>query len=292
MAQVKTQKVGINAFVSKPCEPLVLMQTMERVLTQTSSINKTIETTALLRGKTILIADDSEPNRDLIKHALGKLGILTLEAAHGQAVLEQLELSPQCAAVLMDIRMPGLDGLEASRLIRNKTSAYQSVPIIAITGDTDKENIETAFSVGIDDYIVKPIDIDDLVNKLIFLCEHKQQNLSEIPLFDFERLDHFKKNGIFKDGINNSYVRQTKESLIILENSAKNKDFAGIQGALHFLKGSSFTVGAQAFAHLIKKYEQQTNHGDWPDEEYWFEKIKALHTQTLAALQAHFNQPS
>jgi HPt (histidine-containing phosphotransfer) domain-containing protein len=62
-----------------------------------------------------------------------------------------------------------------------------------------------------------------------------------------------------------------------------------VQDALHFLKGSSYTIGAHAFADLVQYYEKQTNKGQLPEEKDWLDNIKTLHAQTLSALQAHFS---
>lgn len=289
MAKVKTQKVGINAFVSKPCEPLVLLQTLENILTQTAT-PQTKENLNSLAGKTIIVADDSEVSRALLKLALREKGIYVLEASHGQDVLEQLSLfGSTCDAILMDLHMPGIDGLETTRRIRQQNQPYSTVPIIAVTGDTDEDKIRFAYSAGIDDAITKPIELDSLLEKLVALCQKKEVPAPHPPsLFDSERLDFFKRTGIFKSAEDNSFVRQTQEWLTKLEHGVHNQDLKTTQDALHFLKGNSYTVGANAFANLMKEIEITITKGHWPLESKWLEEIKSLYSQTLSALRVHF----
>lgn len=291
MAKVKTQKVGIHTFVSKPYEPLILLQTMEIALTHAIPLNHTKNKYASLTGKTVLIADDSEASRKLLSKMLEEYGVRTLEAEHGAAVCKQLESINVCDAVLMDLYMPGLDGLEATRQIRRQPNRYQSIPIILITGETNDANITQAREVGVTDYITKPIEINLLLEKLLDVCTEKQTyaDTQAIPLFNLEKLAFFKSTGIFKHGSDNSFAKQTKEHLLNLEQSIRHNDFKKMKDALHFLKGSSWTVGALAFAELIKNYEHQINNGQLPKEKDWFEKIKDLHAQTLITLKTYFD---
>lgn len=288
MAQVKTQKIGVNAFVSKPCEPLVLLQALEQALLQTFPPTHKQTPHSLLKDRTILIADDSDTNRELLKSTFLEFGMHTLEAAHGTAALELLNTHPDCDAILLDMHMPGLDGIETTRLIRSKDHAYRAIPIIMMTGDTDEKTMNLAFSAGIDDFIIKPIKTNSLLEKLAALHVSKTSTQS-INLFDLARLDLFKQKGIFKSGTDNSFVRQTHEWLVTLEQSVHSNDMKMVQDALHFLKGSSYTIGAHAFADLVQYYEKQTNKGQLPEEKDWLDNIKTLHAQTLSALQAHFS---
>lgn len=288
MAQIKTQKIGVNGFVRKPCEPWVLLQAIEQALPQTELSTKQIPH-SLLAGKTILIADDSDTHRELLKCAFKEFGIFTREAAQGEAALELLSTYPDCDAILLDMHMPGLDGIETTKLIRSKDHRYRTIPILMMTGDTNENAINHSFSAGIDDYIIKPIQTNSLLEKLAALCASKQSTQS-IDLFDLERLDLFKQKGIFKSGTDNSFVRQTHEWLVTLEQSVCSNDMKMVQNALHFLKGSSYTIGAHAFADLVQYYEKQTNKGRLPEEKDWLDNIKTLHAQTLSALQAHFRE--
>lgn len=304
MAQVKTQKVGINRFVSKPCEPLVLIQTLAQALIEAATTNKTKPMPAhALLGKIILIADDGECNRDLLKSHLQDWGATVLEAQHGAEVIAHLEANRHCDAILLDMRMPGMDGHEVTQIIRASASAYQAIPIIAVTGATDEVDMTAAYRAGVSDCISKPVDADVLYEKLS--C---QLNAARLPrglpadhqhhiglpttqpannqsvLFDVQRLEACIARGLFKHGENSAYIRQTKEWLSILEASIQNRDFKKMQDALHFVKGSSANIGAIALRQLVVHLEKQTANGNWPGEENWFEKIKDVHAQTLSVL--------
>lgn len=199
------------------------------------------------------------------------------------------------------MRMPGMDGLEVTQAIRTTTSAYRTIPIIAITGQTDEADMIAAYQAGVDDCLSKPVDADVLyeklccqLDKLVTPTTRTTLNAVLLPtaqkinpiLFDTPRLEACIARGLFKHGENSAYVRQTKEWLAILEASVQNKDFKKMQDALHFIKGSSANIGATALSQWVARIEKQTADGNWPSEKDWFEKTKDVHTQTLSALQS------
>lgn len=107
---------------------------------------------------------------------------------------------------------------------------------------------------------------------------------TELSLFDLQRLATCKERGLFKQGENSAYCRQSKEWLAILETSIVQRDFQKMKDALHFLKGSSANIGAQTLSVFVANIDKQATENNWPHEENWFEKIKDLHARTLSAL--------
>ena len=306
MAQIKTQKVGMNSFVSKPCSDSALIQTLTDILAKAQAAHSHFQPPSSLENKFVLIADDSDANRHIIKAYLAEWGINTFEAEHGMAVIDQLASGIRCDAILMDIHMPGMNGLQATQAIRAKIWAYQTIPIIAVTADTDEANATAAYSVGVNDFITKPVDTQILYEKLIkylqteIRCSKPIQtappliqdaallkNVEYAFLFDIARLETCKARGLFKKGKDNPYSRQTKEWLAILDASVDSRNFKNIKDALHFIKGSSANIGAKALSELVAAVDKQMTSGNLPYEDDWLQKIKHLHAQTESALQTY-----
>ena len=107
----------------------------------------------------ILIAEDNPVNQKVAQLMLQRLGHRTDLAANGQEVLRALE-NQSCDLVLMDIQMPKMDGIEATRLIRSRWP--QGPKIIAITSFDPEFCREQCFSAGVDDFINKPIRMNEL----------------------------------------------------------------------------------------------------------------------------------
>jgi len=110
-----------------------------------------------MRNRHILIVEDDADNRKILAYYVKKLASVTVaEAADGAAALELLERDG-ADLVLMDVNMPGMDGLEATRAIRARADALASVPILALTaGDSARER-DACIGAGTSDFIAKPI---------------------------------------------------------------------------------------------------------------------------------------
>ncbi len=111
----------------------------------------------------ILIAEDNLVNRQLISHVLGKLGYTPEIVENGQEALDKLT-GGEFDIIFMDVQMPVMDGLEATRLIRMR-GGDQPV-IIALTADAQEEDRQECLAAGMDDYISKPLQLERLINML------------------------------------------------------------------------------------------------------------------------------
>jgi DNA-binding response OmpR family regulator len=109
----------------------------------------------------IVVADDNPVSRRLLEAALVKWGYQPILTAGGAEALEKLRSLEQAAIVILDWLMPGMDGLEVCREVRQDTR-LSSVYVILLTSKNDKEDIIKGLESGADDYVVKPFDFDEL----------------------------------------------------------------------------------------------------------------------------------
>jgi CheY-like chemotaxis protein len=121
-----------------------------------------------LRGLKVLIVEDMPSNQEVIKLFLEPEGCEMLCAANG---LEALDILGAQAVdiILMDIRMPAMDGIEAMRAIRSQQGTNQHVPIIALTADVAAENNAECMAAGADIFLTKPVMCKDLIAAIRFL---------------------------------------------------------------------------------------------------------------------------
>lgn len=123
--------------------------------------------------KTILIAEDDETSFFFLKFVLAKENVNILYAQSGQEAVDITEAHPEIDLILMDIKMAGMSGIEATQLIKKRNPR---VPVIAQTAfalNSDKENILKA---GCDDYITKPIRKEELLEKVNFFLYSKKES--------------------------------------------------------------------------------------------------------------------
>ncbi|WP_181446068.1 response regulator [Chryseobacterium candidae] len=113
-------------------------------------------------NKKILIVDDDPRNIFALKLTLKARGYAVETCTMAQEALDMLKADAQFSVVLMDMMMPGIDGYEAVRIIRN-TPEIKDIPIVAVTAQAMPEDRQKCIEVGADDYVSKPIDVDLLI---------------------------------------------------------------------------------------------------------------------------------
>ncbi len=118
-----------------------------------------------LVGKKILVVDDDVRSVFAITSALESHKMEVVYAETGKTGLEMLQRNPDLDAVLMDVMMPGMDGYETIRRIRQEP-AYADLPIIAVTAKALHEDQEKCIKAGASDYLPKPVDPDRLVEMI------------------------------------------------------------------------------------------------------------------------------
>ncbi len=119
--------------------------------------------TILAPGTRLLVVDDNTANRELVLAVLGAFGAELTEAADGGAALEAAALTP-FDLILMDIRMPGIDGLTAMRRIRAGDGPNADIPILAFTADVTPKQVMALTGAGFDGYLPKPINPAQLIS--------------------------------------------------------------------------------------------------------------------------------
>ena len=129
-----------------------------------------------LRGLKVLIVEDISANQDIIKLFLGPEGCQSLCAENGIKALEILN-TQDIDIILMDIRMPEMDGIEATRAIRGSNREYKDTPIIALTADASAETNAACMAAGADIFLTKPIMARELIESIRFV--HRFQGYDE-----------------------------------------------------------------------------------------------------------------
>ena len=117
----------------------------------------------------ILLVDDEEMNRDFLRRRLEKRGFEVVTAVNGTDACSRIH-SEQPHLILMDVMMPGMDGLEATRQIRAGVNTSK-IQIIALTARAMTGDREQVMAAGCDDYATKPIDLNELLEKMSILLD-------------------------------------------------------------------------------------------------------------------------
>jgi two-component system, cell cycle response regulator DivK len=122
-------------------------------------------------GERVLIVEDNEKNMKLVRDVLQATGYSTLEATTGEEAIE-LSLSQAPALVLMDVQLPGIDGVEALEQLR-QDERTSSIPVLALTAQAMSGDRDRFLDAGFDGYLSKPVDIAELLQAVREHCSRE-----------------------------------------------------------------------------------------------------------------------
>jgi two-component system cell cycle response regulator DivK len=122
-------------------------------------------------GERVLVVEDNEKNMRLVRDVLQASGYTTLEATTGEEAVE-LALSQAPALVLMDVQLPGIDGVEALDRLRDDERTA-SIPVLALTAQAMRGDREQFLEAGFDGYLSKPMDVVELINAVRDHCNRE-----------------------------------------------------------------------------------------------------------------------
>ena len=160
----EAKDVGIAGFIFKPLFRSKIYQKIIGLLNNGESKEAPVDKEVLFMDTTVLVVEDNDINYEIISTLLGMHGILCDRAENGKVALEKMEENGRDEPydlIFMDIQMPVMNGLDATRAIRKLDFDYaKNVPIIAMTADAFSENITECLQAGMNAHIAKPIDIN------------------------------------------------------------------------------------------------------------------------------------
>ncbi len=160
---------GFSAVLFKP----VLPSALAKALNESRGIRdlpaaRPVERVLQFPGRRVLVVEDIEVNREILRYLLEPLRIEIAEASNGQEALEMFEKAPELYdMILMDIQMPVMDGYTSARAIRRSGNPRGgNVPIVAMTANAFKEDVDRAFEAGMNGHLSKPVDLLKLHEEL------------------------------------------------------------------------------------------------------------------------------
>ena len=162
-------RAGVDSFIAKPLFTENLLTEFKNVLIKKNRINSESEHKADLKGRHILLAEDMNINAEIMMHVLKMREMESDHAVNGRAAVDMYLEKPEgyYDAILMDMRMPEMDGLTATRIIRKENRADSAaIPIIALTANAFDEDVQQSLQAGLNAHLSKPVDPNVLFETL------------------------------------------------------------------------------------------------------------------------------
>ncbi len=237
-------------------------------------------TQAAIQGARILLAEDNLFNQQVAIELLEEVGVATVIANNGQEVLDRLR-QERFDCLLMDVQMPGMDGLEATRRIR-ADPALAGTLVIALTANARKEDREECLAAGMDDFITKPIHPERLFATLAKWLAGRSRQQTAAPLarpttpageavlaiaetgqagdpdiIDLAVLARIVKNKPEKvRRFARMFIDSARQGLAEIDAALEREDRAGLGAVGHRIKSPARSVGAMGFADRCQALEQ------------------------------------
>jgi len=269
-SQVDLQDLGAKASVAKPIRHSDLLDAIMIALGIT-----TIETAVSIKqpdqfvsteegALRILVAEDTPFNQKFILRLLDSWGYEGVIAENGRKALEAFS-QDKFDLVLMDVQMPEMDGLEATKTIREmEKKAGGHIPIIALTAHAMKGDRERCLAAGMDEYVSKPIAPDTLHMVIRAQVSGEPPDAPDtetpedtVPLFDKQALlKSFEHDLSFFKYIVDLFVSDYPEMMIAIRDALKAEDAVSLQQAAHSLKGMLLNFHAEEAAQKALKLEE------------------------------------
>ena len=174
----QAKEAGANGFVSKPLFRSTLYDKINEILGTAANSVEPENDYSDIAGMNILVAEDNDINWEIISTLLGMYGITAERAENGRICVEKLSAAAKDSfdLVFMDIQMPEMNGLDATRTIRVLDDPWaSSIPIIAMTADAFSENVTECLNAGMNGHIAKPIDIKLVIKEIRRIKEEKKK---------------------------------------------------------------------------------------------------------------------
>ncbi|WP_298723588.1 CHASE domain-containing protein [uncultured Oceanisphaera sp.] len=292
----QTANPPFTDFLTKPVTPQQLITTVQRALAgdTLASDHKTFPAPSLQRltGLRLLVVEDNALNRQVAAELLRGEGA-SVELAEGglEGVGKVVEAPTSFDMVLMDMQMPDIDGLEATRRIRAHGSC-QELPILAMTANVTLADQRACLAAGMNAHIGKPVDIEQLVAVLLSFGADKGNRVAEPsvahqadPCSNIDAIiRRFGGDVRLYQRLLTGFEQDAVALFDELERHVLERDRVATAATLHTFRGAAATMGAATFASRLLEFEQQF--GD-PNTEQVF---SVLNTAALSALKAQLAQ--
>lgn len=229
-----------------------------------------IESYDNLKNIKVLLVEDNELNRLVAVNSLANHHAVVVEAANGEEALTILK-QDTFDVILMDLQMPVMDGLTAAHLIRHELNV--KTPIIALTANAFKEEIEKCFAAGMNDYVTKPFEESTFFNAICKSIRNAEsitnrqvnptKRLESDRLYDLTKMMELSRgNKEFITKLIRLFVTQTPGSVREMHLAFENGDYSALGKVAHRIKPSVDNLGIQLLKNDIRLLEQATFESD------------------------------
>ncbi|CAK0742127.1 two-component system, sensor histidine kinase and response regulator [Gammaproteobacteria bacterium] len=295
---------GMSGFLTKPIAVTELFDTLAYHIAPNRNQDSIVSEPELknarnqgLVGARVLVAEDNPINQQIISELLKEIGIQVHIANNGQ---EALSIAEQFSfdAVLMDMQMPVMDGVEATRRLR-QDERFSALPIIALTAGVTPTERQRALSCRMDGFLTKPIEIDPLLDTLArYIAPRSDKNPTvnekipsndsfQLPGFNFDNLISVLSIETIIDLLS-EFRENAQATMEEIENQLTMEQILDAERQTHRLKGMSGTMGAIDLYAAAEKLDAELKKGGHTTDS--LVALRTAYQSTMNSLETLFAQ--
>jgi len=302
-------QAGFATCLTKPIKPVQLCESLLRVVSGSRAVAKPAPTAGKLDPKLsqrlplrLLVCDDNLINQKVATRVLGQMGYAPKLAANGIEALAALD-AESFDLIFMDVMMPEMDGLEATREIRARQKNRAVHPnykspliIVAMTASAMPGDREKCLAAGMDDYLPKPVrpeemravierwadkaaldlarNLKDSAGASAHMMSNTDKPMNDLPVVDMNRLNEFSDgNPENLTELVTLYVSQTAGQVNELQAAVKTGDAPNVRRLAHSCAGASATCGMKRIVVPLREMEQQSEEGNLKNAAQLFQQV-------------------
>jgi signal transduction histidine kinase/ligand-binding sensor domain-containing protein/CheY-like chemotaxis protein/HPt (histidine-containing phosphotransfer) domain-containing protein len=256
----------------------------------------------------VLVAEDNKVNQILVTEAINSMGLTPVIAENGKEAVD-LFREQAIDLVLMDCQMPVMDGFDATIQIRELEAAQgrDRTPIMALTAAAKEQEFRRAIDCGMDEFMTKPFEIDELTTRIAALLQARQQvqksdsSSQDVPhqpaasvdeslaVLNVKALDNIRainpaKGDVLIQQVVTAFLTQLPEHTEQLKALIGREDYPALRQAAHALKSMTSNIGAEQLSNLLGNIEQAAKAGSGTLSQTDYDSITEMLEQVINAL--------
>lgn len=247
----------------------------------------------------VMVVEDSQVIYQVIKSQLDKLGLGVDYAENGFEGVRMFQTGGDCA-ILMDCQMPIMDGYEAAGIIRSlEEKAGGHIPIIAMTAASSAASFENCILAGMDDYMLKPFDLESLARMLIKWVPGLEtvidvpaindeppasQDAPDSPIDLGQLRSYVGDDEEVKQYVISDYLKNSHERMETVRKAVTSRDSQEIRRLVHAFKAVNAFVGARSMVYILKDMEECALEEKYAETERLFVELVKNHDLVYRAL--------
>ncbi len=293
--EATTDALGIAAILAKPLKQSQLFDALASIFAGPALQQPAAPVAPRLDGEMaqrlplrILVVEDNAVNQKLALRLLAQMGYRADVAGNGIEAIQALERQPY-DVVLMDVQMPEMDGLEATRQICARWARADRPRVIAMTANALQGDREMCLAAGMDDYIAKPIRVNELVDALGKCNTRKGESVTDTSAIDQATFDNLfgsvGGDATFLGELIDTYLNDAPELIATLRRALAAGNADEFRRAAHSLKSNSANFGALKLSAMARDLELMGKAGTLDGAAERIARVEAEYARAQVALE-------